>query len=126
MEIFATPYPAGMTGPELTTEYALNVWFSLLSEDNGEETGYWLIEVYELMVLASDGAEQEVENERKKLADQTIYLTPEETQILSLGSDEDFWLHTDEFFDAFDEIPERVEALLRGLPPYEMEIVRTQ
>lgn len=123
MEIFATPYTPGMTGQELSTEYALNVWFSLLSEDDGKETGYWLIEIYELMVLSSDGAEQEVENERKKLADQTIYLTSEEAQSLALGSDEDFWLHTDEFLEDFGEIPERVEALLLGLPSYRMEVV---
>lgn len=123
VDIFPTRYSAGMTGREQSTEYALNVWFSLLSEDDGKETGYWLIDIYELMVLSSDGAEQEVENERKKLADQTIYLTPEEAQILALGSDEDFWLHTDEFIEEFDEIPERVAALLFELPSYRMEVV---
>ncbi len=110
----------------LTSNHALNIWFSLLSDDDGQETGYWLIEIYELMILSHDGVAQEVENERKKLVDQTIYLTPEETEELALGSDEDFWLHTDEFFEEFDEIPERVEALLRGLPAYQMESVRTE
>lgn len=108
---------------ETTTNYALNIWFSLLSDDEGQETGYWLIEIYELMVLSGDGVDQEVENERKRLADKTIYLTAEETHILSLGNDEDFWLHTDEFFDSFDNIPERVETVLRGLPAYQMETI---
>ena len=115
-----------MVEQELTTNYALNIWFSLVSEDEGQETGYWLIEIYELMILSGDGVEQEVENERRRLADKTIYLTAEETEELSLGSDEDFWLHTDEFFDSFENIPDRVETVLRELPAYQMETIETQ
>lgn len=115
-----------MVEQELTTNYALNIWFSLVSEDEGEETGYWLIEIYELMILSGDGVEQEVENERKRLANKTVYLTAEETEKLALGSDEDFWLHTDEFFDSFENIPDRVENLLRELPAYQMETIETQ
>jgi hypothetical protein len=109
-----------MTDNQQTKNYALNIWFSLLSEDEGKETGYWLIDIYELMTLSLNGIEQEIENERKRLSDKTIYLQPSEVEALSLGSDEDFWLDLEDFFDTYTNIPLRVSELLLSLPEYEM------
>ena len=106
-----------------TKNYALNIWFSLLSEDEGKETGYWLIEVYELMTLSLNGMEQEMENERKRLSDRTIYLTPEEAEALSLGSNQNIWLDIEDFLDTYKDIPQRLLIALSELPEYKMELV---
>lgn len=112
-----------MEGTMTTKNYFLNIWFSLLDEEGGKETGYWLIEVYELMTLSLNGIEQEIENERKRLSDKTIYLTPEEVEALGLGDNEDFWLDIEDFFSTYTDIPLRVSELLINLPEYSIEKV---
>ena len=109
-----------------TKNYSLNIWFSLLDEEDSKETGYWLVEVYELMTLSLNGIEQEIENERKRLSDKTIYLTPEEVEALGLGDDEDFWIDIEDFFDGYKDIPNRVADALLSLPEYKKDFVEVK
>ena len=115
-----------MEGTMTTKNYSLNIWFSLLDEEDGKETGYWLVEVYELMTLSLNGIEQEIENERKRLSDKTIYLTPEEVEALGLGDDEDFWIDIEDFFDGYKDIPNRVADALLSLPEYKKDFVEVK
>lgn len=112
-----------MTIEQFTKSYDLNIM---------KEEGFgWIIEIYEF-VLEVDKNNltnyQESSYARKK-DNGIIRLTEEEAKGLSLGSsngysDADyFWVDTDDFFEFYKDIPQRVLDILSNLPEYKMELV---
>lgn len=110
----------------MTNNYDLNIWDRLSWETGGEETGGWVINVYEYDYIgASYGS-------GRQLDEFTITLTPEESKRLTLGwsedlggdycEDEDFWLDKDTFLNTYTDVPERVASLLWALPEYEQSL----
>jgi hypothetical protein len=110
----------------LTTNYDLNIWDKLSYETGGEESGEWVIGIYEYPYPGSGYGSG------KFLEDKTITLTPTEAKRLTLGwgtdlggdyaEDEDFWIDKETFFDTYTDIPERVAGLLNALPEYRQSL----
>jgi hypothetical protein len=111
----------------MTNNYDLNIWDRLSYETDGEETGGWVINVYEYNSVGDPFGSG------RMLEDKTIELTPDEVKRLTLGwgtdlggdytEDEDFWLDKDTFFEIYTDIPERVANLLWALPEYGQSLV---
>jgi hypothetical protein len=111
-----------MSDTQMTTNYDLNIWDKLSYETSGEETGGWVINIYEYGYLGAPFGSG------RMLEDKTIELTPTEAKRLTLGwgtdlggdytEDEDFWIDKQTFFDTYTDIPERVFNLLWALPEY--------
>lgn len=107
----------------MTDNYDLNIWDKLSYETSGEETGGWVINVYEYPYAGA------FYGSGRMLEDKTITLTPTEAKRLTLGwgedlggdycADEDFWLDKSSFLEMYTDVPERVANLLWALPEYE-------
>ena len=116
-----------MADTRITRDYDLNI---INEEGSGDEKN-WVIEIYEFR-LEVDRKNPEYSQEfsyKRKEEGGRIILTQEEATALSLGSSEGysdqdyFWVDTDNFFDFYTDIPERVLDILSNLPEYEMELV---
>ena len=114
-----------MTDTRITRDYDLNI---INEEGSGDEKN-WVIEIYEFRLEVdrkNPEYSQEVAYNRKE--DGRLILTQEEAAALSLGSSEGysdqdyFWVDTDNFFDFYKDIPERVLDILSNLPEYEMDL----
>ena len=110
----------------MTENYDLNIWDKLAYETSGQETGGWVIDVYQYPYIGSPYGSGTM------LEDRTITLTPDEAKRLTLGwgpdlggdytEDEDFWLDKHSFLEIYSDIPERVANLLWALPAYEQSL----
>lgn len=120
------PETISLNNSIMTNNYDLNIWDKLSYETSGEETGGWVINVYEYPYIGSSYGSG------RMLEDKTITLTPTEAKRLTLGwgedlggdytEDEDFWLDKDTFLDIYQDVPERVANLLWALPEYEQSL----
>ena len=121
------PDKISLNNSVMSNNYDLNIWDKLSYETDGEETGGWVINVYQ---YPSSGAPY---GSGTMLEDKTITLTPDEAKRLTLGwgtdlggdytEDEDFWIDKDTFFEIYTDIPERIANLLLDLPSYEQSVV---
>ena len=112
-----------MSSTILTTNYDLNIWDKLAYETSGQETGGWVINVYQYDYIGAPYGSGRIQE------DKTIILTPTEAKRLTLGwgtelggdytEDRDFWIDKETFFHTYTDIPERVANLLNSLPEYE-------
>jgi hypothetical protein len=105
-----------MDKTRLTKDYGLNIYLCEGDEEDGVDTGWWEIAIYEIATYPD--SEQEVDYRRAG----NIVLKQEEVETLSLGENEDISTSVEEFFQEYENIPSRVSQLLLDLPEYEMEV----
>ena len=115
-----------MDNEQLTKSYDLNI----VNEEGYGNDKNWVIEIYEFRLEVNrQNPEYSQEFSYNRKEDGRIMLTQEEATALSLGSSEGysdkdyFWVDTDNFFDFYKDITERVLDILSNLPEYKMEVV---